>query len=136
MKKIMHWLLTLFIVLPLGISLQGCNNESESSESGLIGMWRASGGSYQGESYLFVYEFINENTVIDYSTVSSSSDGWIGDFETLPGHNGWYYSPSAVRYLTYYVIDNKIYINDGTLLTLLDTQLIKDNSSISYNKWW
>ncbi len=136
MKKLMRWLLALFIVLPFGISFQSCDDESEkSNESGLIGMWRASAGSYQGESFLSVYEFINENTVIAYSTVSSSSEGWRGDVDTLPEHSGWYYSPSAIRYLTYYIVDNKIYITDGTILTLLGTQLVEDDSSVVYTKW-
>lgn len=118
------------------------NNDDEDNKVGseihdIEGLWFSPNGTYQGTSFLLVYNFINYNTVINYSTVSSSMDGWASgtDLSVIPGHAGWYYSTYSARTLTYYVFDNKIFISDGTILTISGSTLLLDDSSVVFRKW-
>ena len=141
-EKSLSWL-TLLLTVVLCVGFASCDKDDDDDEenggkgnsSGITGLWSASNGSYQGVSFRFVYNFINSNTVVDYSTVSNSREGWIGEVVAIPGHSGWYYSPNGMRNYTYYVLDNKIYITDGTILTITDGGLLEDGSNVVYTRW-
>lgn len=105
------------------------------NSNSILGMWSAPNTSWQGTTFISVYNFINENTVVDYSTVSNSREGWRGGYTEMPGHSGWYYGTGASRNLTYYIYENKIYITDGHILTISGNRLLEDGSDRAYTKW-
>ena len=105
------------------------------NSNGILGMWSAPNTSWKGTTFISVYNFINENTVVDYSTVSNSREGWSSGYTEMPGHKGWYYGTGASRNLTYYIYENKIYITDGHILTISGNTLLEDGSDRAYTKW-
>lgn len=111
------------------------DDANSGSSSGITGMYGGDNGTYSGTTFKMVYNFIDDNTVIDYSTVSNSSDDWRYGCEEMQNHSGWYYAPSSMRYLTYYIIDNKIFISDDTILTISGNTLLREGSSHVYKKW-
>jgi len=125
------------MILAIGTcGMVSCGDDDDTAPSSSIsGFYAADNGSYSGETFKLVYNFINDNTVIDYSTVSSSSESWRYGCEEMPNHSGWYYAPSSMSYRTYYTIDNKIYISDGTILTISGSTLLREGSSHIFKKW-
>lgn len=111
------------------------NNGSGTGGTELLGYWYAPNGGGGGIEFILLYNFINYNTVTEYSTVSNSTEGWIGDYAAIPGHSGWYHAPGTERNYTYVVADNKVIISDGTVLTIADGRLLEDGSSTVYYKW-
>lgn len=101
----------------------------------IIGVWYAPNGEWEGCSFRNVYNFINSNTVIDYSTVSNSRKGWRDGCTEIPGHSGWYYGTGSERSYTYYIYDNKIYITNNKILTIGGEALYEDGSNGVYRKW-
>ena len=140
MKKLVLDGLGILMAIMLCSGIISCNNEEDSDEynapsSHISGLWSASNGSYKGVSFLIVYNFINSNTVIDYSTVSNSTRGWAAEIESIPGHSGWYYAPLSMKNYTYYILNNKIYITNGKIFTITDSGLLEDGSNKIYTKW-
>ena len=81
-----------------------------------------------------VYEFINNNTAIEYENVFNGYDGiYPNGFNSMPDHKGWYYQYKKT--LTYTFIDNKIYFTIGVILTCMDGKFYVDNSSIVLSRW-
>lgn len=137
MKKFSR-LIPIFIVSLFIVAFSSCGDDDDNgkpSSGSISGFWSAPNGTYKGQTFILVYNFINKNTVVDYSTVSNSASGWTGDVATVPNHSGWYYSPSSMRNLTYVIADNKIIISDGTILTITANGLLEDGSSVVYTKW-
>lgn len=122
-------------VVLLNIILISCSkNGVDDSISGLYVCFQ----SVEEYEYAYVYNFINGNAVINYSTVKNSTDGWMESavLEQIPGHPGWYYSSSSKRQYTYVISENKIFISDGTILTInSDGTLVPDGYNIVYKKW-
>lgn len=118
-------------------SLTSCSDDDTHDETttDITGLWYAPNATIDGVAFRTVYNFINSNTVADYSTVSSSPNGWLDETSTIPGHPGWYYAPSAARNYTYYVIGNKIYITNGTIFTVSGDRLLEDGSGKIWQRW-
>lgn len=142
MKKFVFNWLTMFLAVVLCIGVVSCKDDDDDGNgqkiqsSRISGFWSASNGSYEGVSFRVVYNFINSNTVVYYSTVSNSTRGWgTVEIESIPGHSGWYYSPSSMSNYTYYILDNKIYMTNGKIFTITDSGLLEDGSNSVYTKW-
>lgn len=93
-------------------------------------------------SYTFrkVLNFKNGNTVIVYNDVANGRywDSEYGNLSvSLPKHSGWYYQDGCGVSHTYTVVDNKIYITNGMILTIESggARLVPDGSSDGYTQW-
>ncbi len=142
MKKLMSSWLAVLLAAVLCAGVVSCKDDDDDDNgqkiqsSRISGFWSASNGSYEGVSFRVVYNFINSNTVVYYSTVSNSTKGWgSAGIEPIPGHSGWYYAPLSISNYTYYILDNKIYMTNGKIFTITDSGLLEDGSNFVYTKW-
>ena len=124
-------LLFSFITL-LCIGVVSCKKD-ESKENNLIGYWFADNGSWDGDRYGLVYNFIDSSTVVSYGVTTDPEDS----YEPVEGHSGWY-RHSWDNYQLYYVEDNLVYIIDDdafSILTLSGNSLIEIESNITFRRW-
>lgn len=134
-------LLTITFTLYTFCIVTSCNGDDEESDAGngqsVSGIYKADNGDYKGVSFIMVYNFINSNTVIDYSTVANSQYGWASGatLAQIPGHPGWYYAQQSAKQYTYYVVNNKIILSNGKILTKNGSNLTVDGSGTVYSKW-
>ena len=131
-----------FFIMAFVVSL-GLYSCVDGEDSGISGYY--SRPPYEGwEGYQFrrVLHFVNKNTVINYDYVANGKY-WkydIGDFsEPFPEHIGWYIQEGCAETYTYTKYGDKIYITDGTILTVVDNGdgLIEDGTDYDYRfvKW-
>ena len=131
----------LFVLFALAILLTGCkkNNESSSISNNtnpLIGLWSVApeySEYYHGyERFFYVFDFVNDNTAIEYVNVNDGSwDGWCE--HSMPNHTGWYYE--RTKTCTYVFTDNKVIFTDGLIFTYMNNKLYEEGSSIFLSRW-
>lgn len=140
MKKYFY-LIMLMAVSVISFSLTSCGDDDEAS--GISGVYYTSPGD-MGYKYSREWQkcdalrFINGNTVEAY--VLYDGPYWrVGNdysYSTkFPYRSGWYYDGGYGNY-TYTIVDNKIIISNGTILTIQDggNTLVPDGSYNPYTK--
>lgn len=117
------------------------NNQStvdDTPTNPLIGTWSmepVSSGSHYSRSY--VYDFINNNTVVYYGKVWDYNNNSFFSTQPVPGHSGWYYFDEvAGKTYTYTMTDNKVYVTDGKIMTYMNNQLLIDGESQPLVRWY
>lgn len=114
----------------MALCFTSCENASHSQ---IIGMWKANNPNYLGGRAEVVLDFINKNTVMKFD-VTRDKDLFI-KVDPLPGKSGYYFT-SKYTY-TYTLVDNKIYISNGTILTIMSkTCLVPDGETYSYSPFY
>ena len=101
----------------------------------LLGLWSSEPywESYWGwNTRTIVYNFINSNTVVEYSNVADKyyDDSWPHITTPIPGHSGWYRQGEYDATWTYVFEDNKVILSNGTIFTYMDGKLYKDGGAI------
>jgi len=124
--------LIVFLLLLLFTNCEKVGNK------GMSGIWHTDPEMCHGihTKMFYVYEFINHNTchfclgiMDDYSHLRG------GASNACKHHSGWYHCNASCQTLTYYVLDNKIYIADGAILTIVDDNtLIVDGNGDELHK--
>ena len=121
LRKFVKAALILTAFLFLGVGLNSCSklfgakitgfySQEQESSFFYITSTKKQFYNYRGD----VYHFINDNTVIHYGGVA---DRYIGDYneELVPG---WYYTRGRDKTYTYTLLDNKIALTNGVILTI------------------
>lgn len=134
MKKTSFFVM-LMLVLCCGMATS-CSDDDDDDNGGggsgssLIGYWVTE--PYEGWNNLMfcrALNFVNGNTVLVYDYVASGKH-WGDDLSTpFPPKTGWYYQTGAAESATYAVVDGKIYITSGLILTVMDGVLVPDGAS-------
>ena len=141
MKKIkfLPVVLAAFVVSFVFSSCEGLG-----ADKGLSGYYsRQPYKGWKGYQFRRVLHFVNNNTVVNYDYVANGrywQDDDIGDFSTpFPEHSGWYYQDGCGETYTYTKDGDKIYISNGSILTIVDDGkgLVEDGSSYEsrFVKW-
>lgn len=121
----------MMLVLVLGtvITFSSCSDDDETVGGvSIIGMWKASYGSSEN-----VIEFIDGNSMYNYGGVTRNKNGWSGrTTEEVPGHTGWYYLPANKHIHTYYIVDNKIFVANGDIYTVMDNRIYSEGNYSDY----
>ena len=85
------------------------------------------------------YHFTSKNSVIYYANlISDPNDTWGGGVKSVSfeERSGWYRHPYLNKWtLTYYIVDNKVYIYNGDILTISGNTLIKDGDGEVFRIW-
>jgi len=134
-KIILRSMLTMTIVAML-VCLTSCSKDKEEGKpTGVSGLYYYSiGGSNASRT---AYNFVNGNTVEIYGALSSNPNSKWGDEKgvSFPLRSGWYYSPGNKNNYTYTIVDNKIILTNGNILTINGENLMMEGTSIILNKW-
>lgn len=129
---IMKKIISIMFAIVVALSFVSCENASSSKISG---MWIAQtgGGTVKTPDRTFiVLDFVNKNTVNIYYSVADVNDLYEGS-KPFPNHSGYYYNPEYKTY-TYAIEDNKIFITNGYILTIVSKNCLRqDGESYSYS---
>ena len=145
MKKIQFLpvILAAFVVSFVFSSCEGLF-DNFGADKGLSGYYsRQPYKGWEGYQFRRVLHFVNKNTVVDYEYVANGRywyDKDFGIFSTpFPEHSGWYYQDGCGATYTYTKNGDKIYISNGSILTIVDDGkgLVQDGSSYEsrFVKW-
>ena len=120
--------LMLFSACSKDDSSSGSNSGGGSSSNPLIGMWSQDAVEHStNASRDEVYQFIDDNTVISYGRCwNTSAESYGMTKSPLPDHYGWYYFDINRKMYTYALIDNKVYVTEGVIMTLMGDELYID----------
>ena len=121
-------MLVMAFVMCIGFS--SCKKDKGSEISGYYAVEMEYGQDFNGRRE--VHYFVNHNTVIYYGLCS---DNTVWGSVELPDKPGWYYSPNYKGVYTYVIEDNKIFITNGTILTIDNGRLLLDGTSDVLHKW-
>lgn len=136
-NEMFKYLCAIMLMYVPSILFTACSDEDGSSS--ILGYY-SDEPSIGWDDYTFrsVYFFKNSNTVVKYDYVANGrywDDYYSAPF---PEHSGWYYQDGCDQYYTYAIHGNKVYITDGTVMTIENggARLIPDGSSFrSYTRW-
>ena len=145
MKKI-KFLPVILVAFVVSFVFSSCEGlfDNFGAGKGLSGYYsRQPQEGWKGYQFRSVFHFVNNNTVVYYDNVANGRywqhDG-LGDFSApFPEHIGWYYQDGCGETYTYTKDGDKIYISNGSILTIVDDGkgLVKDGSSYEnrFVKW-
>ena len=129
MRKIFRSL-SIVMLLLVGMAFVSCEKEGK-----LYGLY------YYEDWYgdRDAYHFIEKNTVVRYSALTRDYGTTWGDgIKSIPfeERDGWYRCPYANKTtLTYYIVENKIFMSDGDILTIAGDILIREGRGDEYRIW-
>lgn len=132
MRKIFKSL-SIVMLLFVGMSFVSCEKKDALGDS-MSGLYYYE----NNRGYRDAYHFIQKNTVVRYSNLTRDyGETWDG----IPGipfeeRDGWYRCPYANKTtLTYYIVENKIFMSDGDILTIVGDILIREGSGNEFRIW-
>ena len=133
MRKIFRSL-SIVMLLLVGMTFVSCEKEGKLGNS----MY----GLYYHDTYWLgrdAYHFIQKNTVVRYSCLTQDpEDTWGDGIPSIPfeERDGWYRNPYGNKTtLTYYIVENKIFMSDGDILTIVGDILIREGSGNEFRIW-
>ena len=85
-----------------------------------------------------VYNFTSKNSVTYYSCLTKDPfEKWsYGENIRFEERSGWWRSEYNIWTLTYYIVDNKVYISNGHTLTISGNTLIRDGNGKQVFRIW
>ena len=133
MRKIFKSL-SIVMLLFVGMSFVSCEKKDALGDS-MSGLYY-----YEYDwCYRDAYHFIQKNTVVRYSHLTRDYGTTWGDgIISIPfeERDGWYRCTYANKTtLTYYIVENKIFMSDGDILTIVGDILIREGSGNEFRIW-
>lgn len=123
------------IIIPMALFTACSDDDGSSGISGYYSDEPSIG--WDGYTFRSVYFFKNSNTVIKYDYVANGR--YWNDSSPFPEHTGWYYDGGGGQTFTYTIHGNKIYITNGTIMTIENggERLVPDGygSHWTYTRW-
>lgn len=125
--------LSMLLMVMTAFAFTACSSDDDEEDNSIAGWYMTEAGEgWEGYMFCSCLHFINKNTVDVYDYVANGKYWGKDESSFFGGRSGWYYQTDCQRTYTYVITDGKIYLTNGTILTIIDKNTLRPDG-FSYN---